>query len=129
MATSRLGSIGMLREARARQGVTQEALAEALGFRQTDISKTDRGVRRLDVLELHDRIGALGLSFVEFGKQLPMNALRAWKRCYAMLRPVRRSLSFAPIVHGRQEDVPVVTCFTAWLGGRAIALNWWCVCD
>ncbi len=60
----------MLREVRARQGVTQGALADALGFRQTDISKSERGVRRLDVLELRAWINALGLSFVEFSQQL-----------------------------------------------------------
>lgn len=62
--------LDMLRDARARQGVTQEALADALGFRQTDISKSERGVRRLDVLELRAWVGALGLSFVEFSHQL-----------------------------------------------------------
>lgn len=62
--------LDMLREARARQGVTQGALADALGFRQTDISKTERGVRRLDVLELREWIGALGLNFIEFATAL-----------------------------------------------------------
>jgi transcriptional regulator with XRE-family HTH domain len=62
--------LGMLRDARARQGVTQEALADALGFRQADISKTERGVRRLDVLELRDWLRALGLNFVEFSQDL-----------------------------------------------------------
>jgi len=60
----------MLREARARQGVTQEALAEAMGFRQTDVSKTERGVRRLDVLELRAWIGALGVPFFDFVQEL-----------------------------------------------------------
>lgn len=62
--------LDMLREARSRQGVTQDALAEALGFRQTDISKTERGVRRLDVLELREWILALGLNFIEFANDL-----------------------------------------------------------
>lgn len=86
--------LGMLREARARQGVTQEALADALGFRQTDISKSERGVRRLDVLELRDWIGALGLNFVEFSQQLDerLAGMEALQRHASSLaaRPVRR---------------------------------------
>ncbi len=60
----------MLREARVRQGVTQGNLAEALGFSQSDISKVERGVRRLDVLELRAWVGALGISFLTFATEL-----------------------------------------------------------
>lgn len=86
--------LSMLREARARQGVTQGALAEALGFRQTDISKSERGVRRLDVLELRDWVGALGLSFVEFSQQLEdrLAAMEAQRHALsATARPARGS--------------------------------------
>lgn len=62
--------LGMLRNARARQGVTQEALAVALGFRQSDISKAERGVRRLDDLELRQWVGALGLNFIELAQEV-----------------------------------------------------------
>lgn len=62
--------LGMLREARTRQGVNQDVLAEALGFRQTDVSKVERGVRRLDVLELRAWVHALGLDFLEFAREL-----------------------------------------------------------
>lgn len=60
----------MLREARAESGVTQEVLADRLGFRQTDISKTERGVRRLDVLELRAWVVAMGMKFPEFVTEL-----------------------------------------------------------
>jgi len=60
----------MLREARARQGVTQGTLAESIGFRQTDISKVERGVRRLDVLELRAWVTALGIPFPVFTSEL-----------------------------------------------------------
>jgi transcriptional regulator with XRE-family HTH domain len=62
--------LGMLRDARAEHGVTQEMLADRLGFRQTDISKAERGVRRLDVLELRAWVVALGMPFPEFVVEL-----------------------------------------------------------
>jgi transcriptional regulator with XRE-family HTH domain len=62
--------LGMLREVRVKAGVTQVALAEQLGFRQTDVSKAERGVRRLDVLELRNWMRVLGMPFREFADQL-----------------------------------------------------------
>jgi transcriptional regulator with XRE-family HTH domain len=62
--------LDMLRTARARQGLTQKALADALGFRQSDISKAERGVRRLDVLEVSHWVRALGLTFIAFAQAL-----------------------------------------------------------
>jgi transcriptional regulator with XRE-family HTH domain len=60
----------LLRSARERSGVTQLQLAERTGLRQSDISKSERGVRRLDVLELHGWLSALGISFVGFAHEL-----------------------------------------------------------
>ncbi|WP_073466570.1 helix-turn-helix domain-containing protein [Rhizobacter sp. OV335] len=60
----------LLRSARERSGVTQVQLAERTGMRQTDISKSERGVRRLDVIELHEWLAALGVSFVVFAQEL-----------------------------------------------------------
>ena len=62
--------LDMLRESRVKMGVTQEALAAQLGFRQTDISKAERGVRRLDVLELRAWLTAIGVPFREFISQM-----------------------------------------------------------
>jgi transcriptional regulator with XRE-family HTH domain len=55
-----------LRAVRERAGVSQERLAELLGEHQTLISKVERGVRRLDVVELRRWLLALGESPVEF---------------------------------------------------------------
>ena len=45
---------------------TQVGLAEKLAWEQTHISRVERGVRRLDVLELRRWVNALGLSMPEF---------------------------------------------------------------
>ena len=49
-----------LRALRARAGLTQSALAERLGVRQTVVSEYERGQRRIDVLELRTIAVALG---------------------------------------------------------------------
>lgn len=49
-----------LREARLQAGLSQLQLAEALGQRQTFVSKCELGDRRLDVIELRDWVVALG---------------------------------------------------------------------
>jgi transcriptional regulator with XRE-family HTH domain len=50
----------LLREARETAGITQSALAEMLGMKQSDVSKSEQGVRRLDVIELKLWAEALG---------------------------------------------------------------------
>jgi transcriptional regulator with XRE-family HTH domain len=60
----------LLRGAREQAGVTQVELAERTGMRQADVSKTERGVRRLDVIELHGWLTALGVPFVAFAARL-----------------------------------------------------------
>lgn len=60
----------LLRSTREACGVTQVELAERTGMRQTDISKTERGVRRLDVVELHGWLAALHVPFVAFAAEL-----------------------------------------------------------
>ncbi len=62
--------LALLREARQSAGVTQTALAEFLGFRQTDISKVERGDRRLDILELRAWVDGLGVPFLDFVEEL-----------------------------------------------------------
>jgi transcriptional regulator with XRE-family HTH domain len=44
----------LIRELRLAQGVTQETLSEQLGRSQSYISDIERGVRRIDALELRD---------------------------------------------------------------------------
>lgn len=55
-----------LRAARESAGITQVALSEALGKTQTFVSDVERGVRRLDLIELWDFCTALGLDMPAF---------------------------------------------------------------
>lgn len=55
-----------LRAARETAGITQIALSEALGKTQTFVSDVERGVRRLDLIELWDFCVALGLDLQTF---------------------------------------------------------------
>lgn len=59
-----------LREARLHAGMSQLQLAEALGQRQTFVSKCELGDRRLDVIELRDWVVALGGDAASFMKKL-----------------------------------------------------------
>lgn len=55
-----------LRAARESAGITQVALSQALGKTQTFVSDVERGVRRLDLIELWDFCTALGLDLSKF---------------------------------------------------------------
>lgn len=44
----------LLRETRTRAGVTQESLSDRLGRSQSFVSDIERGVRRIDAIELRD---------------------------------------------------------------------------
>ena len=59
-----------LRSLRERSGVTQEELAAALGLHQTLISKVERGVRRLDVVELRLWLRVLDMRLTDFAVRL-----------------------------------------------------------
>lgn len=59
-----------LRAARDAAGLTQQELANRLGEHQTLVSKVERGVRRLDVVELRLWTAALGTTLVEFTQTL-----------------------------------------------------------
>lgn len=50
--------------------LTQAELAVKLDAHQTDVSRVERGIRRLDVLELHDWLSALGVPMLEFVAEL-----------------------------------------------------------
>ncbi len=66
--------LAALIEIRQRRGVTQVQLAKRLRVQQSWISKCERGVRRLDVVELEIWCEALGVSLQEclqaYGKAL-----------------------------------------------------------
>jgi DNA-binding XRE family transcriptional regulator len=55
-----------LKEVRKKSGLTQIQLAEAIGADQSDISKIERGERRLDVVELVYICRALGITTEAF---------------------------------------------------------------
>ena len=52
--------------ARHEAGLTQQAVAEAWGMPQETISAIERGVRRLDLVELMDLCHVLGLDVAKF---------------------------------------------------------------
>lgn len=58
--------IDLLRAHREKQGLTQQAVATAMGATQTFVSKCERGERRLDVFELYLWCKALGVSMATF---------------------------------------------------------------
>lgn len=53
--------LGVLRDARQRQGVSQVELASRLGNTQTFVSKCERGERRIDFVEFVEFAEALGV--------------------------------------------------------------------
>lgn len=64
-------SLGRLvAEWRRRTGMSQAALAEALGSQQASISKLENGSKRITVAELSQVLSACGLSFSAVGEDL-----------------------------------------------------------
>jgi transcriptional regulator with XRE-family HTH domain len=55
-----------LRDAREQAGLTQVQLAEKLGVDQTFVSKGERGVRRLDIVELRGWLQAMRIDLPDF---------------------------------------------------------------
>lgn len=62
--------LAMLREVRASRRIRQADLAELMGWSQATVSKAESGERRLDIIELRDWVGALGLDFMAFVQNL-----------------------------------------------------------
>jgi len=62
--------LGLLKQARLEKSITQEMLAGRIGMSQSDISKVERGVRRLDVLELRVWLRGLDVSLPAFSELL-----------------------------------------------------------
>ena len=62
--------LGLLIEVRGKTGLSQRDLASFLNEDQSYVSKCERGIRRLDVIELRDWVSALGLKFSTFAKRL-----------------------------------------------------------
>lgn len=62
--------LDLLRQARMDRAVTQQELSQRIGMSQSDISKVERGVRRLDVLELRVWLRGLEVPLASFAKTL-----------------------------------------------------------
>ena len=62
--------LGLLKEIRIEAGLRQIDLAEKLHVPQSMISKYEVGERRVDLLELRDICAALGISLIEFVREL-----------------------------------------------------------
>ena len=77
-----------LKEVRQQSKLSQIELAARLGMQQSDVSKCERGVRRLDVIELRSWIEALGLSFAAFTAELDARLTDVARR-NARSRPLR----------------------------------------
>ena len=60
----------MLVEARTSAGLSQVELAEKIGWQQTDISKVERGERRLDLVEFLEFAEALRIDAGDFVRKL-----------------------------------------------------------
>ncbi|QDU17449.1 Helix-turn-helix domain protein [Gimesia maris] len=65
--------LDLLRKIRKEAGLRQDDVAERLGRPQSFVSKYESGERRLDILELYDVCGALGLTLSKFVEKLQAN--------------------------------------------------------
>jgi transcriptional regulator with XRE-family HTH domain len=59
-----------LQQARVQAGLSQEDLAKKIGWDQTYVSKIERGVRRVDVVELVAICEVIGIDAGDFVKQV-----------------------------------------------------------
>jgi len=62
--------VKLLVEARTSANVTQVELADRIGWQQTDVSKVERGERRLDVVEFLQFADALKVDAAEIIRRL-----------------------------------------------------------
>lgn len=60
----------LIREFRTARGITQDVLSERLGRNQSFLSDVERGVRRIDVLELRDLCEQIGIDLPRFITEL-----------------------------------------------------------
>jgi transcriptional regulator with XRE-family HTH domain len=61
--------LSLLRQLRTDAGITQVEMAERLGKPQPFVSYYESGARRLDLLELRQVCGVLGISLTRFVQQ------------------------------------------------------------
>lgn len=70
----------LLKEQRVRAGITQTACSTALGRSQSFMSDIERGVRRLDLVELRDICAILKTSLGRFVQEFEQALPRRHKR-------------------------------------------------
>ena len=60
----------MLQDMRIAKGLTQVQLAAKLNVHQTEVSRVERGITRVDLLELYDFLEAMDVPLLEFVAEL-----------------------------------------------------------
>jgi transcriptional regulator with XRE-family HTH domain len=66
----------LLRERRRESGMSQVELAKRLGLTQSQVSKFERGEKRLDIVELRAVCSAIGVGLAEFIRKLDQQAAK-----------------------------------------------------
>ena len=79
----------MLQDTRIAVGLTQVQLAAKLNVHQTEVSRVERGITRVDLLELYDFLEAMGVPLLEFVAELD-ERLKAMSHRNRLVVPARR---------------------------------------
>lgn len=79
----------MLQDARIAMGLTQVELAAKLKVHQTEVSRVERGITRVDLLELYDFLEAMEVPLMEFVAELD-ERLKAMSQRNRLVVPRRR---------------------------------------
>ena len=79
----------MLQDTRIAVGLTQVELAAKLNVHQTEVSRVERGITRVDLLELYDFLEAMGLPLLDFVAEL-QDRLKAMSQRNRLAAPARR---------------------------------------
>lgn len=79
----------MLQDTRIAVGLTQVELAAKLNVHQTEVSRVERGITRVDLLELYDFLEAMGMPLLDFVAEL-QDRLKAMSQRNRLAAPARR---------------------------------------
>ena len=79
----------MLQDTRIAVGLTQVQLAAKLSVHQTEVSSVERGITRVDLLELYDFLVAMDVPLLEFVAELE-GRLKAMSQRNRLAAPARR---------------------------------------
>lgn len=79
----------MLQDTRIAAGLTQVQLATKLNVHQTEVSRVERGITRVDLLELYDFLEAMEMPLLEFVAELE-DRLKAMSQRNRLAVPTRR---------------------------------------